>query len=77
MQSDKIKSDIVRYRYGRSDINATSMGSSIWNMLYRHGKWDIDMVIHHIDLVILDIDMGYGLVIWEMVVSILSSPISI
>ena len=25
--------------------------------------WYIDMVIHHIDMVILDINMGYGLLI--------------
>ena len=35
------------------------------------------MVIYHIDMVILNIDMGYGLMIWEMTVSIRSSPISI
>jgi len=35
------------------------------------------MVICHIDMVILDIDMGYGLMIWEMTVSIWSSSISI
>jgi len=35
------------------------------------------MVVYHIDMVILDIDMGYGLMIWEMIVSIWSSPISI
>jgi hypothetical protein len=35
------------------------------------------MVIHHIDMVILDIDMGYGLMIWKMTVSIWSSVISI
>jgi len=28
------------------------------------------MVIYHIDMVILDIDMGYGLMIWEMTISI-------
>jgi hypothetical protein len=39
--------------------------------------WDIDMVIYHIDMVILDIDTGYGLIIWEMAVSIRSSPRSI
>jgi hypothetical protein len=27
------------------------------------------MVIYHIDMVILDIDMGYGLMIWQMTVS--------
>ena len=37
----------------------------------------VDMVIHHIDMVILDIDMGYGISIWEMTVSIRSSWISI
>jgi len=35
------------------------------------------MVIYHIDMVILDIDMGYGLMMWEMTVSIWASPISI
>ena len=35
------------------------------------------MVVCHIDIVILDIDMGYGLMIWEMTASIRSSPISI
>ena len=35
------------------------------------------MVIHHIDMVILHIDMGYGLIIIEMTASIRSSPISI
>jgi hypothetical protein len=56
----------MRYRYG-----------------YRYGIWEIDMgygismVIHHIDIVILDIDVGYGLMIWEMTVTILPSRISI
>ena len=35
------------------------------------------MVIHHIDMVILNIDMGYELTIWEMTVPIWSSLISI
>jgi len=35
------------------------------------------MVINHIDMVILDIDMGYGLMIGEMTVSIWLSPISL
>jgi hypothetical protein len=35
------------------------------------------MVIYYIDMVILDIDMGYGLMIWKMTVSIWSSSISI
>ena len=35
------------------------------------------MVIYHIDMVILDIDMEYGLMTWEMTVSIRSTPISI
>ena len=35
------------------------------------------MFIYHIDMVILDIDMGYGLMKWEMTVSIRSFPISI
>jgi hypothetical protein len=30
------------------------------------------MVIYHIDMVIVDIDMGYGLMIWEMTVSLRS-----
>jgi hypothetical protein len=48
-------------------------------MDYRYGIWYVDMVIYHIDMVILDIEMGYGLLvmIWEMIVSIRSSPISI
>ena len=64
-------------RYGRSNINETSIGISVWNMGYRYGIWDIDMVIYPIDMVILDIGMEYGLMIWEMTVSIRSSPISI
>jgi len=39
-------------------------GRSIWEIEY---KWDIDM----------GIDMGYGLMIWEMTVSIRSSSISV
>jgi len=35
------------------------------------------MVVYHIDMVILDIDMGYGLMIWERTVSIWSSSVSI
>jgi len=36
------------------------------------------MVIHHIDMVILDIDTGYGLMIWEMTLLLIwSSSISI
>jgi hypothetical protein len=31
---------------------------------------------YHIDMVILDIGMGYGLMKWEMTTSIWSSPIS-
>jgi len=65
------------YRYGISDINGISIWVSIWNMGYRYGIWVIDMIIHRIDMVILDIDMGYGISIWEMTVSILSSWISI
>jgi hypothetical protein len=64
-------------RYGRSDINEISIEISIWDMCNRYGIWYIDMVIHHIDMVILDIDMEYGLMIWEMTVSIRSTPISI
>jgi len=61
------------YRYGISDINGISIWISIWDMGYRYGIWIIDMVIHHIGMVIQDIDMGYGLMIWEMTVSIWSS----
>jgi hypothetical protein len=64
-------------RYRRSDINEISIGISIWDMCYRSGIRYIDMVIYHIDSVILDIDMGSGLMIWETIVSIWSSPISI
>jgi hypothetical protein len=35
------------------------------------------MVVYHMDMVIPNIDMRYGLMIWEMIVSIQSSPISI
>jgi hypothetical protein len=35
------------------------------------------MVIYHIDMFILDIDLGYGLMMWEVTVSIWSSSISI
>jgi hypothetical protein len=35
------------------------------------------MVIYHIDMFILDIDMRYCLMIWEMTVSIRTSPITI
>jgi hypothetical protein len=45
---------------------------SMWDMGY-----DISIWIHHTDIVILDIDTGYGLMIWEMTVSMWSSPISI
>ena len=31
------------YRYGRSDINETSMGISIWDVAYRYGIWYIDI----------------------------------
>jgi len=64
-------------QYGRSDINQISMGISIWDTGYRYEMGYIDMVIYHIHLVMRDIDMGYGLMIWEMTVSIRSSPISI
>jgi len=49
----------------------------MWDMGYRCGIRLIDMVIYHMDMVILDIDMGYGLMIWQMAASIRSSPISI
>jgi len=59
-------------------------GLSIWDMTYRYGHspyrygiWANDMGEDSIDMVILDIDMGYGLMIWEMTVSIWSSWISI
>ena len=35
------------------------------------------MFIYHIDMVILDIDVGYGLMIWEMTVSIWEMTTSI
>jgi hypothetical protein len=64
-------------RHGRSDIDEISIRISTWNVCYRYGIRYIDMVIYHIDTVILDIDTEYGLMIWEMTVSILSSSISI
>ena len=48
-------------------------GISIWDVGYRYRIWYIDRVIYHIVMVILDIDMGYGLMIWEMTISIWSS----
>jgi hypothetical protein len=36
----------------------------------------INMAISRVNLVIQDIDMGYGLMIWEMTVSIWSSSVS-
>jgi len=59
-------------------ISMRSIWVSIWNMGYRYyGMRYIDTVIHHIDEVILDINMGCGISIWQMTVSILSSWISI
>jgi len=56
------------YRYGyRYGICVIDMG---------YGIWYIDMVIYHSDIVILDIKIGCGLMMWEMTVSIWSSPIS-
>jgi len=67
----------MRDRYGRADSNGISIGSSIWNMGHRFEIRYVDMVIYRIDMVILDIDMGYELMIWKMTVSIRSSPMSI
>ena len=64
-------------RYGRSDVNGIFMGVSIWVMGFRYGIWYVDMVFSHIDMIILDIEMGYGLMIWEMTVSIRSFSVSI
>jgi hypothetical protein len=50
-------------RYGRSDNNEISIGILMWDMGYKYGIGDIDMVICHIDIVIQDMDMGYGLTI--------------
>jgi len=78
---------MIRYRYersiwaidiyGRSDVNEISIGLSICNMGCRCKIRYIDMVIHQIDMIILDIDMRYGLMIWDMTVSIRSSSVSI
>jgi len=65
------------HRCGRSDINKISIGISIRDMVYRYGIRYVDMVIYRIDMVIQDIETGYGLMIWEMTVSIRTSPISI
>jgi len=64
-------------RFGRSDIDEITTGFSIWGMGYRYGIRYIDMVIYHIDIVILNIGTGYGRMIWEMTESIWSSLISI
>jgi hypothetical protein len=52
----------------RSDID---MGDR-----YGRSIWEIDG-IYHIDMVNMNIDVGYGLMIWEMGVSIWSCSISI
>jgi hypothetical protein len=52
------------------------MGLSTWDMGYRFGIPHFDMFIYNVDMVILNIDLGYGLMIWEMTVSILSSSVS-
>jgi len=44
-------------------------GTAIWDTVYH-------LVIYYIDMVVLDIDMGHGLMIWEITISIWSSPIS-
>ena len=70
---------MIRYRYGRS-IREIDMGhrtSMRYRYEYRYGIQFIDMVIYHIDTVILETDMGYGLMIWEMTTSIWLSSISI
>jgi len=71
----------MAYRYGISiwdmDYGIWETGYGIWDMGYRYGICYIDVVIHHIDMVILDIDKGYKPMIWEMTVSIWSSSISI
>jgi len=51
----------------RQSYNGISVGISIWDMGYRYG------ILYHIDMVILDIDVGYGLMMWEITVSIWSS----
>jgi len=50
-------------RYGRFGRREISIRISIWDMGYQFGMRYIDMVIYHIDMVILDINMGYGLLI--------------
>jgi hypothetical protein len=44
-----------------------AVGIAIWDMGYRFRIRFTDMDIHHIDMVILDVGMGYGLMIWEMI----------
>jgi len=39
-------------------------------MGYRFGIQYIDKVIYHVDMVVLDIDTGIGLMIWEMKIAI-------
>jgi hypothetical protein len=57
-------------QYGRSDLNEISIVSSIWNMGHRYWTWYVHVVIYHFDMVILDIELGYGLSLREMTVSI-------
>jgi len=64
----------MRDRHGRSDVNWISIGVSICDMGHRYGIWFTEMVLYHRDMVI---DMGYGLIMWEMTVSIWSYWMSI
>jgi hypothetical protein len=52
---------------------------SIWeiDMGHRYGIWYIEMVMYHINMVIMDLDMRHGLMTRDMTVTIRSSPISI
>jgi hypothetical protein len=49
----------------------------MWNLGYQYRIRYIDMVLYHIAMVIMDIDMGYDVMIWKMTVSIWLSSISI
>jgi hypothetical protein len=68
---------MIRYRYRRSiwEIDTGNRTSMRYRYKNLSGIRYVDMVIYHVDMVIQDIDMGYGLMIWEMTVSIRSSPI--
>ena len=66
-----------RYRRSKWEVGYTWDIDVDYGLSILHVIWQIDMVFYHIHMVILDINMGYGLMISETKVSIWSSWISI